>query len=165
MDRASRRVLTIDDSKETTRLLSSRLSARGYDMYDLNDPRQAMEFIRVKAIEVVLLDIEMPDVSGLEVLKQIRSSGLSVSVIMVTGYVDFMNRVRAFRWGADFMAAKPVDFDRLELLIDHCLFRLDEWKRVIKDVKTAPRETEIEPLKPLTPRAVSNDPFELHGVP
>lgn len=128
-----RRVLIVDDSEDITRLLSAYFKRCGYDAYHTNDPQQVVDMIQTHNIEVVLLDIEMPYVSGLELLKRLRSTSAPIGIIMVSGYVTLANRIAAFRWGADFIFPKPiVDLTHLQTLVEHCLFRIDDWQRVIK---------------------------------
>jgi diguanylate cyclase (GGDEF)-like protein/PAS domain S-box-containing protein len=105
-------LLVVDDNDANRDVLSRRLVMRGYDVTVAADGAEALARIAAAPFDLVLLDIQMPGLSGLEVLTQIRESysQIQLPVIMVTAQNDGPTTVEAFRLGANDYVTKPVDF-------------------------------------------------------
>src|SRR5436190_2147350 len=105
-------ILVIDDISANRDILSRRFTRRGFIVTEADCGRQALELIDREIFDLVLLDIDMPDMSGLEVLKCIRArySPTSLPVIMVTGKSQSEDVAEALAAGANDYVTKPVDF-------------------------------------------------------
>lgn len=105
-------LLIVDDIAENSDMLSRRLERRGYLVECAEDGQSALNIIASKPIDLVLLDVMMPGMSGLEVLQEIRKSysRLALPVIMVTALSDSVKIGEALRLGANDYVTKPVDF-------------------------------------------------------
>jgi PAS domain S-box-containing protein len=105
-------LLIVDDIAENRDMLSRRLERRGYLVECAEDGQSALNIIASKPIALVLLDVMMPGMSGLEVLQEIRKfySRLALPVIMVTALSDNVKIEEALRLGANDYVTKPVDF-------------------------------------------------------
>jgi diguanylate cyclase (GGDEF)-like protein/PAS domain S-box-containing protein len=112
MNSRSNRILIVDDNEMNRDVLARRLERRGYHVSHAAGARELMERIKVDSIDLVLLDIEMPEISGLEALRQIRKmySPIALPVIMVTARNQSEDIVQALDLGANDYLTKPVDF-------------------------------------------------------
>jgi diguanylate cyclase (GGDEF)-like protein/PAS domain S-box-containing protein len=106
------RVLIVDDNEMNCDMLARRLERKGYEVSVATSARELMKLIKEKKIDLLLLDIEMPEVSGLEALRAIRElySPNELPVIMVTARNQSDDVVKALGMGANDYLTKPVDF-------------------------------------------------------
>ncbi len=106
------RVLVVDDNENNREMLARRLARKGYAVSVAESARDLLDVIRDEAVDLVLLDIEMPDVTGLDALVAIRQiySAVRLPVIMVTARGQSEDIVRALELGANDYVTKPVDF-------------------------------------------------------
>lgn len=112
MNSRQNRVLIVDDNEMNRDMLARRLERKGYFVTVAASAHELMERIKKDAIDLVLLDIEMPEVSGLEGLKMIRElySAIELPVIMVTARNQSEDIVKALGMGANDYLTKPIDF-------------------------------------------------------
>jgi diguanylate cyclase (GGDEF)-like protein/PAS domain S-box-containing protein len=105
-------VLVVDDSEPNRDVLSRRLIRSGYVVHTADAGDAALASLEARAFDIVLLDVEMPGISGLEVLARIREtrSETELPVIMVTARSQGTDIVEAFRLGANDYVTKPIDF-------------------------------------------------------
>jgi diguanylate cyclase (GGDEF)-like protein/PAS domain S-box-containing protein len=105
-------LLVVDDNEANRDALSRRLRQRGYLVSVAADGQEALALTASESFDLVLLDVEMPGISGLEVLTQLRTrrSHTQLPVIMVTARTQGADIVEAFRCGANDYVTKPVDF-------------------------------------------------------
>jgi diguanylate cyclase (GGDEF)-like protein len=106
------RLLIVDDVEDNRIVLSRRFLRRGFEIAEANSGRTALEMIARENFDVILLDVMMPDIDGLETLARIRKtfSSADLPVIMVTANNLSANVVEALEAGANDYVAKPVDF-------------------------------------------------------
>ena len=105
------RVLVVDDLEVNRNLMAKQLSRRGYDVLEADSGPSALKMIDLEKIDIVLLDIRMPGMDGLEVLRHIRKthSALNLPVIMVTAENQTETTVEALQSGANDYLVKPID--------------------------------------------------------
>jgi diguanylate cyclase (GGDEF)-like protein len=108
----SARILVVDDIADNRIILSRRLVRRGFEVVEADGGRVALELIAQQPFDLVLLDINMPDLDGISVLKTIRQSHSesTLPVIMVTAHGESADTVAALTLGANDYVTKPVDF-------------------------------------------------------
>src|SRR4051812_2747079 len=108
---SSIRLLIVDDNEANRDMLGRRLSKQGYQTTLVPGGREALQKIAENPFDLVLLDIDMPELSGMEVLKLIRAdrSPVELPVIMVTALSDSAHVVHALGLGANDYLTKPVD--------------------------------------------------------
>jgi diguanylate cyclase (GGDEF)-like protein/PAS domain S-box-containing protein len=106
------RILIVDDNEMNRDMLARRLERKGYHVCAAASAHELMERIKLDAVDLVLLDIEMPEISGLEALREIRKmySAIEMPVIMVTARNQSEDIVQALGIGANDYLTKPVDF-------------------------------------------------------
>jgi len=107
------RILVVDDQPQIRRVLRTTLIAKGYEVDDARGGQEALEKVRAQKYDVVLLDINMPDINGVEVCRALRSAS-NVGIIMLTVRSAEADKVAALDAGADDYVTKP--FGTPELL-------------------------------------------------
>ncbi len=117
------RVLVVDDEEALRYLLSTELAAEGYEVETAGDGDEAIEAIKQKDYDVVLLDIKMPRVDGFEVLRFIKQNKPEIKVIMLTAYADVKNAIEALKLGASDFVSKPYDLEDILTSINRALGR------------------------------------------
>ncbi|MEO1002675.1 MAG: response regulator transcription factor [Cyanobacteria bacterium J06638_7] len=106
-------LLIVDDDPELRRFLQGELEAEGYAVASAGTGQQALARIRAGGLELVLLDWTLPDVSGVEVCRRMRASGITTPVLMLTARDDVHERVAALDAGADDYLTKPFSIEEL----------------------------------------------------
>ena len=110
-------ILIIDDDPGACETLSDIMEDEGYKVLTIERGLQGVEQIKTRFFNVVLLDIILPDVSGIEVLKAIKKINAEVCVIIITGYARLENAVEALNNGADAYINKPINIEEVKLVI------------------------------------------------
>jgi DNA-binding response OmpR family regulator len=105
------KLLVVDDNELNRDMLSRRLKSRGYAVMTADDGPQCLDLVKGQRFDLILLDIMMPDVDGIQVLRQVRekSSGIELPVIMTTARADRRDIVNALELGANDYVTKPID--------------------------------------------------------
>jgi signal transduction histidine kinase/CheY-like chemotaxis protein len=116
---AERRVLVVDDDADIRQLLHDRLTAKGYQVHVAADGIRALESVRVESFSGLILDIGIPSIDGLEVLKQIREWDQQLPIVMVTASGSKDLAIRAIGMGAQAYLLKPFDIDELHRVMDY----------------------------------------------
>jgi len=109
-----RRILVVEDDRTLRQTLSYNLTREGYDVTTAADGEAALEAARDSKIDLILLDVMLPGMSGVEVLRVLRRDGIRAPVIIVSAKGDEIDRVVGLKVGADDYVTKP--FSRPELL-------------------------------------------------
>jgi DNA-binding response OmpR family regulator len=106
-------ILIIDDDEVLLRMLSINLADEGYSVLTTADGPRGITLYREQRPSLVLLDLGLPTMSGVEVLREIRALDSQAKVIVVTGYGSVESAVAAIRYGAWDYVEKPFDMDVL----------------------------------------------------
>ena len=106
-------ILVVDDEDGIRAILSSELTAAGYCVEQASDGDEAIARLELKAYDLVLLDNKMVRVSGMEVLKFIRTNCPGVKSIMITAFADLKCAVEAKKLGAEDFISKPYELEEL----------------------------------------------------
>ena len=117
MPKESVNVLIVDDELPICDLLEEVLSINGYRVVVATSGKEAIRKFQEVMPDLVLLDIRMPDMSGLEVLGRIRELDRNAGVIMLSAFGDFNTIQEALNRGASYYMEKPIELDRLMELI------------------------------------------------
>ena len=118
---AAEKILIVDDNEDILSLLSSILKLEGYKTDTAENGRSALEKIRPGSPGLVLLDVKLPDMDGMDVLEKARKANADLPVIMITGFGDVKGAVRAMKLGAYDYITKPFDNDELMIVIKEAL--------------------------------------------
>ncbi|MCX7948678.1 MAG: sigma-54 dependent transcriptional regulator [Treponemataceae bacterium] len=112
------KLLILDDDKNFIRILGRELEHEGYEVQRASSGNQALEILENEDVDVLLLDLNIPGLHGLEVLKRIRLLDLSVEVIILTGHGTISSAVEAMKLGAYDFLTKPFEMDVLKAVIE-----------------------------------------------
>lgn len=115
------RILVVDDEREIVDILREYLSRKGYAVSAAYDGPEAIQKLKEERPHVVLLDIKMPTMNGLEVLRHMRELDQEVGVIMITGVLDEETGRAALNLGAFDYITKPLDLTYVERSLGHKL--------------------------------------------
>jgi two-component system KDP operon response regulator KdpE len=158
------RILVIDDEPPIRRFLRTSLGGQNYVVLEAENGREGLDLLRRNAVDVVVLDLGLPDMDGIEVLRAIRDSGSAVPIVVLSSRSDEAGKVKALDLGADDYVTKPFGVDellaRIRAAVRHRLqqegerpvfksgdLSVDLVRRIVsvrdKEVKLTPREYDI----------------------
>lgn len=158
------RVLVVDDEPPIRRFLRTTLTAQGYDIAEAEDGAGALEAVRRRPPDLLVLDLGLPGIDGLEVIRRLRADGVSAPIIVLSSRADEAGKVEALDLGADDYVTKPFGMDellariraalrhRLQQQGERPLFRsgdlaVDLVRRIVTvrgaEVKLSPREYDL----------------------
>jgi len=106
-------VLLVDDEEQFLEALSSRLETRGYRVDTVTTGEDAVELVKGKNFDAIVLDLAMPGLNGLETLKLIKEKRPDLEIIMLTGHATVTSGIEAMKMGAEDFIEKPVDLKTL----------------------------------------------------
>jgi DNA-binding NtrC family response regulator len=121
-----RRLLIVEDRDSLRRMLERALGQEGYDVAAAADGRTGIRLLEERSFDLVLTDLKLPDVSGLEVLQASRAAQPRVPVVVLTGYGTVGTAVEAMKLGAYDFLEKPLEIDDLSRLIERAIGEPDE---------------------------------------
>ncbi len=125
----SKKLLIVDDEESFCAFVDIVLSDKGYQVVTETDATNVMELLRRHRFDVLLLDLVMPKIHGLELLEQIREHWSVLPILIVTGYGGGDATLEAMRRGATDFVIKPVDASHLDLRI-HAAYSLEQTRRL-----------------------------------
>ncbi len=143
----SSRLLVVDDNASNRDMLSRRLKQQGYDVSTAESGRQALEWVATQPVDLVLLDVMMPEMNGYEVLEHLKANSTwrDIPVIMISALDEIASVVRCIEKGAEDYLPKPFDPVLLRARIGACLEKkrlrdeevrhlheLAEWNRTLE---------------------------------
>jgi DNA-binding NtrC family response regulator len=126
------KVLLVDDEKDFIEMLSLRLKEVGEKITVAYSGQEALDTLEKADIDVVILDIKMPGMDGIETLREIKKQFPLVEVIMLTGHGSTETAVEGMKLGAFDYLMKPADFDDLTLKLEGARKRKDEQEDRIR---------------------------------
>jgi DNA-binding NtrC family response regulator len=112
------RVLIIDDDRNLRKVLRTELSGEGFSVYEAEGGIHALGLLEKDEYDVLLLDLNMPDLSGMDILKQITASENPAQVIILTAHATVPTAVAAMKMGAYDYVTKPFDLEQLKAVIE-----------------------------------------------
>lgn len=113
------KILIVDDEAHFCRSLLKILSARNISAFAVNRGEDALEEIARTPYDVVLLDVKMPGISGIEVLKRMKQQGIKAEVIVLSGHASLDTAMEIVKYGAYDYLLKPCDTDELLVKISN----------------------------------------------
>ncbi len=116
------KILVVEDDKVIREGICEYLSEFGYEMYEAEDGRKALDIFKDKDINLIILDIQIPLLNGLEVLKEVRKES-KIPILMLTAFSDEEYKISAFSSLADGYIEKPFSLPVLKVRIDSLIKR------------------------------------------
>ncbi len=135
-----KRVLIVDDEKNMRWVLGQALAGEGFDVAEAVDGTSALESVAEQEPDVMVLDHRMPEPDGMEVLRKVRSKGMSFPIIMLTAHGNVATAVEAMKAGASEYLTKPFDLEELKLAIGKAL----EYSGLAAEVERLRSELDAE---------------------
>lgn len=122
--RQSLRILVVDDEIDLDRMLQLHLEAEGYQVVTAASGSEALTALSEDHFDLVIVDIKIPDVSGLDLVRAARQNDRNTAIIVMTAYASVETVVEALRLGADDFLIKPfrINFGLLPM-VERCLSR------------------------------------------
>ncbi|HEX3605190.1 MAG TPA: response regulator [Candidatus Dormibacteraeota bacterium] len=127
MTRSDRTVLIVDDDAPSRTVLGIVCGSRGHAVIEAASGADALVAARERRPDLILLDVSLPDMSGLEVCSRLRDAGTTTPILMLSGHADPDDVARGLRLGADVYLTKPYELRELMARIDEHL-RWDRWR-------------------------------------
>jgi two-component system KDP operon response regulator KdpE len=158
------KVLVVEDEPAIRRFLRTSLTAQGYQVSEAENGTSAIENLRRTATDILVLDLGLPDINGLDIIERLRGQGSAIPIIVLSSRTDETGKVKALDLGADDYVTKPFGIDELLARIrtavrhrlqqegERPLFRCGELtvdlvRRIVTErgaeVKLSPREYDL----------------------
>jgi two-component system response regulator HydG len=128
-------ILVVDDDDAHRTMLRTLVGGWGYDIVEADDGSTAIEKVQERPFDLILMDVRMLKVSGLEALERIKAFNPAIPVTIMTAYSSVETAIEALKKGAYDYLTKPLDFDKLRLTIERAMehTRLREENRLLKE--------------------------------
>lgn len=128
-------ILVVDDDLGHRRMLMTLLGDWGYRLEGVGDGESAVALCRERPFDLILMDVRMAGISGIEALREIKAYNPAIPVLVMTAYSNVETAVEAIKAGAYDYLTKPLDFDDLRLTLDRALDHasLRDENRVLRE--------------------------------
>jgi DNA-binding NtrC family response regulator len=124
------KVLVIDDDESMLELAEFHLRAAGFESVRAQTGQRGIELIESDRFDVVLIDLNLPDKDGIEVMRRLKELSPDTEIIMITGYGSVTKAVEATKAGAFYFVEKPVEFEELVILIGKAVERRQQAEEI-----------------------------------
>src|SRR5262245_29832416 len=128
------KVLLIDDDPSALSLMRYLFEEQGYEVTTAEQGNQGLAFAKEDAFDLVLTDLQLPDMDGIELIKQLKEVMPATEIIMVSGYGSLREAINAIKAGAFHFVEKPVEFEELMVLVGKAL-RIRQQDEEIKQLR------------------------------
>ncbi len=113
------KILIVDDGDSQRFVLKGFLLREGYLVSEAENGIKALQFVKDQPFDIILLDHKMSGMNGVEVLKEVKRTNPEIAVVIISAYGTIERAVEAMEAGAFYYITKPVDLDKLLILLDH----------------------------------------------
>jgi two-component system response regulator HydG len=129
------KILVVDDERSHRQMIEAVLSAEGYEIAQADNGQAAIDAVTDKFYDLVIMDIRMPELGGIEALKKIKTISPGISIIIMTAYASVGTAVDALKSGASDYLTKPLDIEELKILVAKTLriHQLEEENIYLKE--------------------------------
>jgi PAS domain S-box-containing protein len=146
----SAKLLIVDDEKAMLQIFRRKLEGRSHEVHTASSGHEALEIMRENRIDILITDLTMPEMDGIELLQEAVRRQPDLQCIVMTGYGKIDTAVQAMRLGAINYFSKPLDFESLQMAISKGLekkYLLEELRRKQESLEKANRELALEVKK------------------
>ena len=141
------KILVIEDEDQVRQSYDDMFSFFGYDVESVPNGREGMSRITKQDYDIVITDLNMPEMNGIEVLKYIKKKKPYIEVIVITGYATLENAIEAMKVGAYDYFAKPVDIEHVRIVLSKCVQQIQSRKENEELRSLTQRLKELNELK------------------
>ncbi|MCC7429917.1 sigma-54-dependent Fis family transcriptional regulator [bacterium] len=135
-------ILLVDDEENIRKFLSRSFEKKGYKIFTASSGEEALKIIEKQKIEIIILDINLPGISGIEVLEKLRYQDKnSPFIVMITAYGDVKTAVKTMKIGANDYITKPFEFAEIEVVVQKAFDFISLTKKVEVLEKQLPKKT------------------------
>jgi len=129
------KILVVDDEATHRKMIDTVLSAEGYEIHQAGDGRSAVAEVEKQFFDLILMDIRMGPMDGMEALKRIKEISPGILVVLMTAYASVGTAVEALRAGAHDYLLKPLDIEELKILVEKALHhrKLEQENLLLKE--------------------------------
>lgn len=128
-----KKVMLIEDDTGLNQIIGDRLLTQGYELKYKTDGREGLKLVLKEDFDLLLLDLMLPDVNGIEIIREIRSHGNIIPIIIISARFRKTDKINCLKSGADDYLVKPFDFDELQARIDAHI-RRDSYLQDAEDI-------------------------------
>jgi DNA-binding NtrC family response regulator len=118
-------ILVVDDAPDTLEILQRNLTSQGYHVFTADSVPEAIKFMETRLVDLVITDLKMPKVSGLDLVRHVRANFRDTEVMMITGFATVEGAVKAIKIGAEEYLAKPFTEEELYVAVEQALDKLN----------------------------------------
>lgn len=148
-------ILIVDDDPEVTQSLANLFDPERFRFYFLENGRRMLGFLKEhKDVDVVLLDVKLPNVSGLELLREAKSENIQIPFIMISGFISTENAMQAMRDGAYEYLTKPFEIQKLIDTVNKACGHSKAKTKPSKTKESTELETEVDEIVGKSPEIV-----------
>ena len=140
-------ILVIEDEDQVRQSYEDMFSFFGYEVESVPNGREGMSRITKKDYDIVVTDLNMPEMNGFEVLKYIKKKKPYIEVIVITGYATLENAIEAMKVGAYDYFAKPIDIEHVRIVLSKCVQQIQSRKENEELRSLTQRLKELNELK------------------
>ena len=126
------KILVLDDEKEIADLVALYLNNEGYEVHKFYDSKDALEYMKNNRVDLALLDVMMPEISGFEICRIIREKYM-FPVIMLTAKVEDVDKIQGLSLGADDYITKPFSVKLVLMRVEAVLRRVEEHESQVSE--------------------------------
>lgn len=155
------KVLVVDDTKNIRMLLKTCLEIEGYDVITAIGGQDALEMLQKENVDMAFIDIKMPEISGTEVLRNIRAMGINIPIVIMTAFATIKNAVECTKLGAVAYMQKPFTAEKVKCVlaeIENYKTEKDSFKSYIDLSKKLIEENKDDKALKLLKKALAINP-------
>ncbi len=134
-------ILVVDDAAATRELLQRNLTGKGYTVYTAPGVDEAIRILESRPLDLVITDLKMPQVSGLDLIRHVRENYKDTEIMMITGYATIEGAVAAIKSGAEQYLSKPFTDEELLEAVEKTLEKLRMCRKSRKNEEIRPKIT------------------------
>ncbi|MFP4458884.1 MAG: sigma-54-dependent transcriptional regulator [Candidatus Zixiibacteriota bacterium] len=123
------KLLIVDDSVDTLEILRRNLSKGDYEIYTATSVKEALAFLDTMQVDLVITDLKMPEVSGMELVRFINENLENTQIMMITGYASLDSAIEAVKTGAEEYLPKPFTIEELKAAVEGVLKKLHDRRK------------------------------------
>ena len=126
------KLLIVDDIRESREMIARHFEILGYESMNAGDGEEALEILDANKIDIVITDLKMPRVDGVELTGRIKKEFPLIRVVAITAYMTLTNAMAVLQNGADALLPKPLDMSDLAEAVRRSANIIQDWNRQLK---------------------------------